>query len=125
MTKKIEEIIDNDSIDKLIQKKLNVEQIIDDNDKYVTITPGEGFWPLGLFHDTHCEKYNFLTLFLGHARPSLTCSYQKIVQAKLTNTNRKFAYHLQTYFFNHQSFNSFYIIGSYLESKIIGSGTYN
>jgi hypothetical protein len=43
MTKKIEEIIDNDSIDKLIQKKLNVEQIIDDNDKYVTITPGEGF----------------------------------------------------------------------------------
>lgn len=123
MTKKFENIIDNDSIDKLIQKKLNVEQIIDDNDKYVTITPGEGFWPLGLFHDTHCEKYNFLTLFLGHARPSLTCSYQKIVQAKLTNTNRKFAYHSQT--FNHQSFNSFYIIGSYLESKIIGLYTYN
>ncbi len=125
MTKKIEEIIDNDSIDKLIQNILNVEQIIDDNDKYVTITPCEGFWPLWLFHDTHSEKYNFLTLFLGHARPSLTCSYRKIVQAKLTNTNRKFAYHSQTYFFNHQSFNSFYIIGSYLESKIIGLYTYN
>jgi len=43
MTKKFEKIIDNDSIDKLIQSILNVEQIIDDNDKYVTITLGEGF----------------------------------------------------------------------------------
>jgi hypothetical protein len=43
MTKKFENIIDNDSIDKLIQSILNVEQIIDDNDKYVTITLGEGF----------------------------------------------------------------------------------
>jgi hypothetical protein len=43
MTKIFEKIIDNDSIDKLIQSILNVEQIIDDNDKYVTITLGEGF----------------------------------------------------------------------------------
>ncbi len=62
---------------------------------------------------------------VSHAWPSLTCSYQKIVQAKLTNTNRKFAYHSQTFFLNHQSFNSFYIIGSYLKRKIIGLYTYN
>jgi hypothetical protein len=43
MTKKFEEIIDNDSIDKLIQNILNVEQIINDNDEYVTIIPCEGF----------------------------------------------------------------------------------
>jgi hypothetical protein len=43
MTNKFKEIINNDSIDKLIQNILNVEQIINDNDKYVTITLGEGF----------------------------------------------------------------------------------
>jgi hypothetical protein len=42
MTKKIEEIANNDSIDKLIQNILNVENIINDNDKSITITPGEG-----------------------------------------------------------------------------------
>jgi hypothetical protein len=43
MTKNFEEIVDNDSIDKLLQNILNVEQIIDDNDKYVTIISCEGF----------------------------------------------------------------------------------
>ncbi len=64
MTKKIEEIANNDSIDKLIQNILNVENIINDNDKSITITPGEGLWPLGLFHDTHSKEYNILTFFL-------------------------------------------------------------
>jgi hypothetical protein len=57
-----------------------------------------------LFHDTHSLEYNFLTLFFGHARPFLTCSYRKIVQAKLSNTNRKFAYHSQKYFFKSSKF---------------------
>ncbi len=42
MTKKFEEITNNDYIDKLVRNVLNVEQIIDDNDKSITITPGEG-----------------------------------------------------------------------------------
>jgi len=42
MRKKFEEITNNDYIDKLVRNVLNVEQIIDDNDKSITITPGEG-----------------------------------------------------------------------------------
>jgi hypothetical protein len=42
MTKRFEEITYNDCIDKLVRNILNVEQIIDDNDKSITITPSEG-----------------------------------------------------------------------------------
>jgi hypothetical protein len=42
----------------------------------------KGFRPLGLFHDIHSEKYNFPALFFGHARPSLTCSYQIYIYHK-------------------------------------------
>jgi hypothetical protein len=63
-----------------IQNILNLEQIIDDDNQSITIVPSEkGFQPLGLFHDIHSKEYNFPTLFFGHARPSLTCSYQKII----------------------------------------------
>jgi hypothetical protein len=57
------------------------------------------FWPLGLFCDKHSRKHNIPTLFFGQERPSFNCSYQKIVQAKLTSGNIEFAYHITIYIF--------------------------
>jgi hypothetical protein len=54
---------------------------------------------LGLFCDAHFKKYNFPTLFYGHPRPLLACSYQKILQAELISINRKFAYHINNIYF--------------------------
>jgi hypothetical protein len=54
------------------------KQIVNDNNKSLTIAPSEGFRLLGLFQDTYFEKYNFPTIFFGHLRPPLKCSYQKI-----------------------------------------------
>jgi hypothetical protein len=34
---------------------MNLEKIIDDDPKTLTIVPREGFWPLGLFHDPYSE----------------------------------------------------------------------
>jgi hypothetical protein len=73
-------ICHEDCIDTLMQNILNVEQVVDDNDKSITIALGKGFQPLGLFHDVHSEEYNFSMLFFGHSRPSFGCSYQKTMQ---------------------------------------------
>ncbi len=77
-----------------MQNILNVEQIVDDNGQSITIAPGKGFQPFGLFHDVHSKEYKFPTIFFGHLKPSLGCTYQKIIQAKLTSVNRKFTYHI-------------------------------
>jgi len=34
---------------------MNLEKIVDDDPKTLTIAPREGFWPLGLFHDPYSE----------------------------------------------------------------------
>jgi hypothetical protein len=74
-----EEVVDEDYIDTLVQIFLGLEHVIDNNDKSLSIALGKGFQPLGLICDTHSKEYNFPTLFYGHPRPSLACSYQKIV----------------------------------------------
>ncbi len=105
-----------------MQNILSLEHVIDNNDKLLTIAPREGSQLLGLFHDAHFEKYNFPTIFYGpHPRPSLACSYQKIVQAKLISINKKFTYHISNIF---KKTNSFYIIlcmDLYLYNKIVRS----
>ncbi len=95
-----EEVVDEDYTYTLVQNILNFEHVINDNDKSLTIVLGERFQLLGLFHDAH-SKINiiFPTLFYGHPRASLTCSYQKIVQAKLINLNKKFTYHISHIYF--------------------------
>jgi len=62
-----------------VQNILSLEHVIDNNDKLLTIAPRKGSQPFGLFCDAHFEKYNFPIVFYGHLRPSLACSYQKIV----------------------------------------------
>ncbi len=47
-------------------KQLNLEQIIVDDSKTLTIAPREGFQPLGLFCDPYSKEYNFPTLFYGN-----------------------------------------------------------
>jgi hypothetical protein len=84
---------------RIAQTILGLEHVIDNNDKSIIIVLGEGSQLFGLFHDTHFEEYDFSTLFYGHSRPSLACSYQKFVQAKLTSINKKFSYHISTIFF--------------------------
>lgn len=54
---------------------------------------------LWAYFKTYFEEYDFPTLFFSQSKPPLNCSYQKITQAKLTNTNRKFAYHITNIFF--------------------------
>ncbi len=95
---KFEEIIDEDHVDILIQNILIVEHVVDDNDKSVTIALGKGFWPLGLFWNTDAETYNYPTLFFGHSRPRISCSYQKITQVELINVNRNLHIILPIYF---------------------------
>jgi len=63
-----------------LENILSPKHIIDNNDKSITITIGEGSQPLELFCNAHYAKYSLLTLFYGHPRPSLACSYQDIVQ---------------------------------------------
>jgi hypothetical protein len=36
---------------------------------------------------------------LGHSRPHISCSYQKITQAELTNVKRKITYHITNIYF--------------------------
>jgi hypothetical protein len=43
----------------------------DDNDKPVTISPRQGFLPLGLFQNTYIEEHNSPTLFFSHLRPHI------------------------------------------------------
>lgn len=97
----------------------------DDSDKSVTISPRQGFLPLGLFRNTYIEEYNYPTLFFSHLRPHISCSYQKMTQVELSNVKRKIAYHITNVLLNNKIFNSFYIIfcmHSYMERKI--NGTY-
>jgi hypothetical protein len=82
-----------------VQNILNVEQIVDDNDKSITIAPRKGFQLLGLFHAIHSKEYNFPTLFFGHSRASLGFTYQIIIQAKLTSLYRKFTFHISNIYF--------------------------
>ncbi len=63
-----EEVVDEDWTNTLVQNILNLEHVINNNDKSITIIPREGFQPFGLFHDAHSKKYNCLTLFYGHPR---------------------------------------------------------
>jgi hypothetical protein len=64
----------------LMQNILNFKHVIDSNNKSLIIALGDVFQPFGLFRDAHSKEYTF-SLFYGHPRPSLACSYQKIVQA--------------------------------------------
>ncbi len=69
-TYEFEQILKEDPTYILMQNILNLEQIIDDDNQSITIVPNQkGFQPLGLFHDIHFEEYNFLALFVGHAKP--------------------------------------------------------
>jgi hypothetical protein len=70
---------------------LNPKQIIDNDSKTLIIIVGLFFEPLGLFCDPYSEEYNFPTFFYGNSTLSFTCSYQKIIQAHLTNVNKKIA----------------------------------
>jgi hypothetical protein len=71
-------MLEKDNTNTLIHNLLDAKQIINDNNKSLTIAPSEGFWLIGLFQDTYFEDYNFSTIFFGHSRPPLKCSYQKI-----------------------------------------------
>lgn len=82
----------------LIQNILIIQHV-DDNDKIVAIALRESFQPFGLFWDTYAEEYNHPTLFFGHWRPHISCSYKKITQAQLFSVNKKFAYHITNVFF--------------------------
>ncbi len=59
-----EGLVDEDWTNKLVQNILNLEHVINNNDKSMTIVPREGFQPFGLFHDAHSKEYNCSTLFL-------------------------------------------------------------
>jgi hypothetical protein len=89
-----EEVVDEDCTNTLMQNILSHEHFIDNNEKSLAIVPREGYQPFGLFHDAHFEEYIFSTLFHGHLNPSFESYYQKIVQEKLININRKIAYHI-------------------------------
>lgn len=97
----------------------------DDNDNFVTISPRQGFLPLGLFQNTYIKEYNYPTLFFSHLRPHISSSYQKIAQVDLTNVNKKIAYHFIDMFFKTiKKINSFYTIflmDLYTERKISGT----
>jgi hypothetical protein len=51
--KKFKEILEKNNTNTLIHNLLDVEQFVNDNNKSLTITPSEGFQPLGLFQDTY------------------------------------------------------------------------
>ncbi len=55
----------------LVQNILNLEQIIDDDSKTLTIAPREDFQPLGLFCDPYSKEYNFPRLFYDNVIPDL------------------------------------------------------
>jgi hypothetical protein len=70
------------------------------------------------------DKYNFSTLFFKHQRPFFNSSYQKIVQAKLTNVNNNFMYygphdkHIFQKNKNIESFHMIFYMDLYLNKKI-------
>ncbi len=86
-----EEIIKENPGKRSVQNILNPKQIIDNDSKTLIIIVGLFFEPLGLFCDPYSEEYNFPTFFYGNSTLSFTCSYQKIIQAHLTNVNKKIA----------------------------------
>ncbi len=49
---KFEKMLKENNANILIHNLLDVEQIVDSNNKSLTIAPSEGFSPLGLFQDT-------------------------------------------------------------------------
>jgi hypothetical protein len=71
----------------MFQNLLNRNQIIDDKSKPIIISLGESFI-VKLFIDKIIRNIIFQHCFL-YPRPSFECSYQKIVQAKLTSINKK------------------------------------
>jgi len=78
-----EKILEEENKNTFIHNFLDVEHIVRNNNKSLTIAPNEGFQLLRLFQDMYCKEYNFPTLFFGHSRPPLKCSYQKIPQEKI------------------------------------------
>jgi hypothetical protein len=57
-------MLEKDNTNTLIHNLLYAKQIINDNNKSLTIAPSEGFQLLGLFQDTYFEEYDFPTIFL-------------------------------------------------------------
>ncbi len=74
-----EEIAENTYGDTMVQNILDLEQIINDKFKSITIFLGEKLKPIDLFHDKHYEECKFSTLFFGHPRPTFQYLYQKII----------------------------------------------
>jgi hypothetical protein len=66
---KFKKYIEKNFGETLVQNILNLEQIIDDDSKNLTIAPREGFQSLGLFCDPYSKEYNFPTFFYGNAIP--------------------------------------------------------
>ncbi len=82
-----EKIIEGSFGNTLIQNILDLEQIVDDNSKSLSLAPGEGFWPLGIICDKHSKEYNSSTLFFGHARWTFQSPYQNKIQVELISVN--------------------------------------
>jgi hypothetical protein len=59
----------------LEENVLDVEKMIDDDLRLLTIAPIEFFWLLRLFCDKYVKNNNFPTFFFGHPRPCFQCSY--------------------------------------------------
>lgn len=64
----------------------------------MTITPREGFQPLGLFHHAHSKEYKFSMFFLA-IQDHLLLVHTKKKQVKLTSVNRKNSYHITNIYF--------------------------
>ncbi len=77
----LEKKIDEDCTNTLVQNILNLEHVIDNNDKSIIIVLEEGFQPLGLFCDAHSKKYNCPHCSMGIQDYHLhVLNYQKIVK---------------------------------------------
>jgi hypothetical protein len=77
----LEIFFDEDCTNTLVQNILNLQHVIDNNDKSITIVLEEGFQPLGLFRDAHSKKYNCPHYFVGIQDYHLhVLNYQKIVK---------------------------------------------
>jgi hypothetical protein len=60
-----------------MQNILNIEYIVDDNCKPITMVSREGIWSFGFFFWYIIWKIQICYIFLGHPRPTLSCFYQK------------------------------------------------
>jgi hypothetical protein len=80
---KFEKILEEDNTNTFIHNFLDVEHIVDNNIKSLTIAPNEGFQPLRLFQDTYSKECYFPILFFGHSRPPFEMFISK-------NNTRKF-----------------------------------